>query len=399
MMAGEFPASGDAPLAIPCWFYRGGTSRGALFRSEDLPHPREVIERILLAIFGSPDERQIDGIGGTTSQSSKAMIVRPAEGSEADVRMLFAQVGVRTAVVDWGGNCGNMTSAVGPFAIEAGFVAPVEPVTRVRIVSENTGSRVIAHVPVRGGRVESEGDYEIPGVPGRAARIDLEWLEPGGTVTGRVLPTGSPVDQFTLADGRRLTVSIVDAANPVVFCEAGALGLEGTELPPDLERRPDVLAVLEAVRSMAAEILGVVKSRKDATRVSPGLPKVALVAPPADYRRSDGRTGSRDEHDLQGRLMSMQTPHRSYAVSGGISTAVAALVPGTVVHACRAPSEDPALVRIAHPYGVMDVRVEMDESGARPRSARMGRTARLIMSGLAYVPASVMIPAETGARR
>ena len=379
-------------VGLPCSLYRGGTSRGLLALARDLPYSREVLDRVLPRIFGSPDARQLDGVGGGNAQSSKVMIVDRAETPDADVRMLFAQVSVDRAAVDWGGNCGNMTTAVGAFAIESGLVAPVEPTTVVRILSRNTGVRVAAHVPVRNGQVVTEGDYEISGVPGHGARIDLEWFEPGGSVTGRLLPTGRPLDVVTLRDGRRVEVSIVDAANPVVFCDARALGLAGTELPRELEGRADVLAALEDIRSQVAEMLGIVPSRDVATEISPGLPKIAVVAPAAPYRTIGGAQFEADTHDVQARLMAMQAPHRSYAVSGGICTAAAAAIDGTVVRACARRSDEPGRpCRIAHPYGVMDVQIEMAASGGpHVVSARMGRTARRLFSGLAYVPAALL---------
>ncbi len=379
-------------IAIPCSVYRGGTSRGVLFLENDLSYQGEVRDRILLKIFGSPDPRQIDGLGGATSLTSKALVVGPADRPDADVTMTFAQVGVKAPVVDWGGNCGNMTTAVGVFAIEAGLVEATEPTTRVRIFSVNTGLRVHAHVPVREGQVQTEGDYFVPGVPRPGARIDLDWLQPGGAATGRLLPTGQRVDRVDLTDGRRLHVSVVDAANPVVFCDASAIGLKGTELPQDIEERQDVCQTLEEIRSAVAEMIGIVPKREQATATSPGLPKVALVAPAQGYRTSEGRDIAVDEHDLQGRLMSMQTAHRSYGGAAAICTAVASRISGTLVHSCReAGSGDPELVRIAHPFGVMDVRVKMTPSEDDPQvvSARIGRTARRIMSGVAYVPASL----------
>lgn len=385
----------ERTILIPCKLYRGGTSRGVLFDERDLPYPRDVRERILLRVMGSPDPRQIDGVGGATSLTSKAMVIGPPAEAGAPVRMLFAQVRVDRPVVDWGGNCGNLTAAVGPYAIESGLVSPVEPTTEVHIRSENTGLEVRANVPVEGGGVQTEGDYEIAGVPGRGARIDLEWLRPGGSVTGKLLPTGNPVDRVRLADGRSLDVSIVDAANPVVFFDARALGLRGSELPAEIETRGDTLRVLEEVRSIAAEMLGIAPAA-EATRVSPGLPKVAVVGPPAAYQTSRGQHGA-ESHDVHGRLMSMQTAHRAYAVTGAICTAVAAVLPGTVVHGCRQGGEDDSgTIRIAHPAGVMDVRVEMDLSAspARVLSAWVGRTARLIMSGYAHVPASILDAGE-----
>ena len=361
---------------IPCYIYRGGTSRGVFFLEKDLPESREERERILLRVLGSPDVRQIDGIGGANSQTSKAMIVGPAEASadvagvDSDVAMWLAEVSIDQPVVDWGGNCGNLTSAVGAFAIDAGLVEPKEPETVVRIVSRNTGVRVHAHIPVRDGRLAREGDYQIPGVPGTAARIDCEWLEPGSSQGRGLLPTGNTKDILTTDDGERYEVSILDAANPVVFVEARAVGLEGTELPTEIEARPNVIAKLEQIRGVAAARSGI--------PFSPGFPKVAVVAAPLDYEPSRWHRQEASTHDVQARMISMRTAHRSYAVTVGICTATAASIPGTIVP--PAMGED---VRIAHPYGVMDVRVKMD--GHRVVSARVGRTARLIMSGVAHL--------------
>jgi hypothetical protein len=272
-------------------------------------------------------------------------------------------------------------------------VAAVEPITVVRIRSLNTGISVRAHVPVRDGRPLTDGDYAIAGVPGTASRIDLEWLNPGGSTTGRVLPTGRARDRFVLADGRQVDVSLVDAGNPVVFCAAEALGLGGTELPAEIEASTAAMQTAEEIRSIAGEVLGIVPNRSVATRVSPGLPKVAFVAPRAAYRTSAGEVHSADTHDLQARLFSMQTAHRSYAGTGGICTSAAARIPGTVVHACLAGViGDPTRVRIAHPAGVMEVGVSMGGDEAQPQvlSATVPRTARRIMSGAVWVPAGLV---------
>jgi methylitaconate Delta-isomerase len=380
-------------VAIPCELYRGGTSRGLLFLEDHLRYPREVLAEILLRAFGSPDGRQIDGVGGGTSLTSKALIVGAERTADADVHMLFAQVGVGTPTVDWGGNCGNMTSAVGPFAIDSALVPAIEPVTTVRIRSLNTGVIVHAHVPVREGRVCSDGDFAIAGVAGLAARIDLEWLNPGGSSTGRLLPTGRARDRFALSGGREIDVSIVDAANPVVFCAASAIGLTGTELPVAIEAETAVTQILEEIRSTAAERLGIVPDRGIATRVSPGLPKVAFVAPAARYTTTPGDVLSADTHDVQARLMSMQTAHRAYAGGASICTSVAALIPGTVVNECVSGREvDPSRFRIGHPAGILDVRVNMRIRDDHPHvvSATVARTARRIMSGEVWVPAALV---------
>ena len=389
-----------ADVSIPCALYRGGTSRGLLFLEQHLPYSRDVLAPILMRAFGSPDARQIDGVGGGTSLTSKALIVGPERTGNADVHMLFAQVAVAAPTVDWGGNCGNMTAAVGPFAIDAGLVPASDPVTVVTIRSLNTGTFVKAHVPVRGGRVCTEGDYAIAGVRGTAARIDLEWLEPGGTTTGRVLPTGKAREEFVLSGGRRIDVSIVDAANPMVFCTAAALGLKGSELPAALESQTGTMQLLEEIRSTAAEVLGIVPSRTVATKVSPGLPKVAFVAPPAAYQTTAGETLAADTHDFQGRYLTMQTAHRAYAGGGAICTGVAALIPGTVVNECISGSRrDPEQLRIGHPAGIMDVRVRMRGTGADAHvvSATVARTARRIMSGAVWVPES-LVPQPVTAR-
>jgi 2-methylaconitate cis-trans-isomerase PrpF len=381
--------------ALRCSILRGGTSRGVFFHAADLPADRARIDPLLLDVFGSPDIRQIDGLGGATSQTSKAAIIGPPSREDADVDYTFAQVAVDKAMVDWGGNCGNISSAVGPFAIDAGYVDAVEGTTVVRVHNTNTAKIIVAHVPVRDGRAVREGDYAIPGVPGTGARIDLDFTEPAGSATSGLLPTGRPVDEIALADGRTIRVSVVDAANPTAFVLASDLGLEGTELPADLEARRDATDTLEEVRSIVAEMVGIVADHADATAKSPGLPKVGMVAPPAAYRTTTGRDVAATDMDLQGRLMSMQTAHRSYMVTGAICTAAAAYVEGTLVHqVCRPRIErpDPDRIRIANPYGVMDALVRADGAGAEPHilGVAVGRTARHILDGHVYVPARLL---------
>ncbi len=378
-------------LMYRCAIYRGGTSRGVFFRENDVPPDPPARARLLVAAFGSPDVRQIDGLGGATSQTSKAMLVGPSERPDVDVESTFGQVDIANPLVDWGGNCGNLTSAVGPFAIDEGLVRAVEPLTTVRVFNTNTRKLIVATVPTGDGRALAEGDYTIPGVPFPGARVDLEFVDPGGAITGRLLPTGHPTDVLTVADGRRFTVSIVDAANPVVFADAMELGLTGAELPLELEGRKDAMTILEELRAIAAEMLGIVKDRRQAKAVSPGLPKVGYVAPPQDYRTTLGTLLSADAMDLQGRLLSMGTAHRAYMGTGAICTGAAAVVKGTLVQgASRATLREgePTIIRIANPSGVMDVRVRWGVRGGEPRirSATVGRTARRIMEGYVYVP-------------
>ena len=377
-------------VPIRCSILRGGTSRGIFFLENDLPRGRSAIEPILLDVFGSPDIRQIDGLGGATSQTSKAAIVGPPSRPDADVDYTFAQVSVTDALVDWGGNCGNISSAVGPFAIDQGLVRADEPVTTVRIHNTNTAKVIVAHVPTAGGRARIDGDFAIPGVPGTGSRILLEFDEPAGSVTGALLPTGRACDDLVLADGRTVHVSVVDAGNPTVFLRAADLGLSGTELPAALDAAHAATAVLEEARSIVAEMLGLVPDRRDATRLSPGLPKVGYVSAPVGYPTSAGDRVEAVDCDLVGRLMSMQTAHKSYMTTGAIATAAAAFVPGTVVaDAVRPRSERPEAetIRIGHPYGVMHAVVRADDltDPSTIRAIAVGRTARHILDGQVWV--------------
>ena len=306
--------------------------------------------------------------------------------------MLFGQVSVNTPMVDWRGTCGNLTTAVGPFAIDQGLVAAVEPITEVMIFNINTQKRVIARVPVCHGRAMSEGNYRIPGIRGTGARIDLEFIEPAGTLNGCLLPTGKKCEQIELEDGRSFTVSIVDAGNVVVFCHAPELGLRGTELPSEMETRRDVMATLEAIRSVAAERLGIVKNRDEATVKSPGAPKIGFVSEPEPYDAIAGTRILGEEIDIVGRLLSMQTPHRAYMGAGAICTGAAAVTKGTIVHElCGSRMQNGNALRIGHPQGVMDVSVKAVNSNGETRiqSATIARTARRIMDGYAYVPESL----------
>lgn len=315
--------------------------------------------------------------------------------------MLFGQVSVNTPMVDWRGTCGNLTTAVGPFAIDQGLVAAVEPITEVMIFNINTRKRVIARVPVCNGRALSEGNYSIPGIRGTGARIDLEFIEPGGTLNGCLLPTGKRCEQIELEDGRSFTVSIVDAGNVVVFCHAPELGLCGTELPSEMETRRDVMATMEAIRSVAAERLGIVKSRHEATRKSPGAPKIGFVSGPVPYDTIAGARIKGEEIDIVGRLLSMQTPHRAYMGAGAICTGAAAATKGTIVNElCGSGGRNGHALRIGHPQGVMDVAVKVvDVNGeTRIQSATIARTARRIMDGYAHVPESIFSPRGNGSR-
>ena len=365
-----------------------------MFRESDLPADEAGRTRVLLRVFGSPDVKQIDGLGGATPQTSKAMIVGPATVPDADVQMTFGQVSLKDASVAWNTVCGNMTSAVGPFAINEGMVRAIEPFTNVRIYSVNSNKYVTAVVPVRDGGAFSEGDFAIPGVPGTGARIDLHWLDPAGSsirndsagsTTQKLLPTGNVRDEVTLSDGRKFHISVADAGNLTVFCDARELGLRGTELPAEFDANREIQATIEELRSRAAALCGLVIDWRDGTQKSPGTPKIGYTAAPVSYKDSGGRMVEAQAVDINVRLMSAMLMHKSYMGAGAVCTSAAAAIPGTIVHELCAKHE--GTIRIGHPAGVMESDVVVAHENGRVRivSGSFARTARRIMEGVAYL--------------
>lgn len=379
-------------------FMRGGTSRGLFLHASDLPADPELRDALILGLYGSPDPRQIDGIGGGDSLTSKVAIIGPSSRPDADVDYTFGQVRVNEPTIDYKGNCGNMSSAVGPFAVDERLVPTVEGLNRVRIHNTNTNKVIVAEFQVRDGVALACGETEIPGVPGSGACVMLDFLDSGGSVTGRLLPTGNPRDTLETSAGR-FVVSLVDAANPCVFVRAADLGLRGTELATEISADPTLMAHLEAIRSAAAVRLGFVDDPAQATAISPAIPKVAFVAEPQPYVTSGGRPVAADELSLVARCMSMQTPHKAYAVTVAICTAAAAKVPGTLVNEAYRASTRPTEVRLGHPGGVMiaDMVVEPSPDGLRLTRAAIARTARRLMAGTAYAPLAKLPRERVGA--
>jgi len=376
-------------VGIRCVFMRGGTSRGAYFHAADLPTDPVLRERVILAVYGSPDVRQIDGLGGADPLTSKVAIVAPSVRPDADVEFTFGQVRISKAVVDFTGNCGNMSSGIAPFAIDEGLVEAVEPETTVRIYLTNTDSVITARVRVHGGLALVEGDAEVPGVPGTGSSIMMDFGE-GASVLGRgLLPTGAPRESLATPSGE-VEVSIVDAGNPAVFVRPDVAGLTGTELPDDLGE--PVLRRLEEIRGAGAVRLGLATSAEAAATVTPAIPKLYVVAPPAPYTDLHGRRIVANEIDLLGRGLSMQQPHRAYAGTVAVCTAAAAGIAGTIVDEILGGQVPDRPLRIGHPGGVMLVegRVESREGGPVMTRAAIERTARRIMDGTVYVPASTV---------
>ncbi len=375
---------------IPAVLMRGGTSKGLFFHEKNLPSDPRRRDRAILAAYGSPDpyKRQIDGIGGGQSVTSKVAIISPSPSPDYDVVYQFGQVSIDRPIVDVKGNCGNMSAGVGPFAVDEGLVKAVEPITRVRIHQKNTNKLIVAEVPVQEGRFNETGDYAIDGVPGTGSRILLRFVDPAGAVTGKLFPTGHRKDLFDLPGLGAVEVSCIDAANPFVFVRAEALGLAGTETE-EIEQRAEFKSMLEAIRCRAAVRLGVSPSEAEATRSSQAVPKVAVVAAPKAYTALNGRPVEPHEVDLLARMMTMGTLHRSYAVSGAVATAGAAMIPGTVVSELLAENaRGKELLRIGHPGGAIDVGavVECRAGEYIFREAVLGRTARRLMEGSVLVP-------------
>lgn len=371
--------------SIPCIWMRGGTSKGGCFLQSDLAQNIEEQNTQLTRIYGGndPSGREIDGMGGGTSTTSKAVIVGKRQGEPNGVDYTFAQVDTTSALVDRKGNCGNMSSTVGPFAIEAGLIEEVtEPVTQVRIFNTNTQKTIIAHVPVKGGKVVYQGDYAIAGVPGTASKIQLDFLKPGGAVTGKLLPTGHVVDVLDVPGYGVFEVSIVDAANPLVFVRAKDLGISGSELPAEIDGNPELLKKMLAIREAASVAAGIAKTLDEAKMV-PAVPKFCFVAEPATYKTVSGTVISQIEIDLQGRMLSMGKLHPTYAITGGVCTGVAAKIPGTIVNQIVGSAALQSEIRIGHCGGTLSVGAEIEEDAGvfKAVCGTVYRTARVLMKG------------------
>lgn len=375
---------------VPAVFMRGGTSRALCFREDDLvDYDGPTRERIILAALGSPDMhgRQVDGLGGGISSLSKVAIIGRSRHADSDVTFTFGQVDVRSPTIDWSNTCGNISAAVGPFAVDEGLVPALEPLTRVRVLATNTGKRYIAQVPVCDGQAEVEGAYTIDGVPAPGACIRLEYLEPGGSLGGGLLPTGRPRQELGLTDGRRVSVSVVDAAIPTIFVRAEEVGADVRRLAPELDGDQSLQTRLEDIRCRGAVLLGLAASPEDAHTKSPAAPKIALVASPARYRTSGGRDIEAGQMDVLARAISMGNTHRTFPATVSMCTAVAAAVDGTVVHQVSQMASAGRL-RIGHPAGVVELGAEVKRCGSEWRAERVitQRTARRIMEGSVLVP-------------
>ncbi|GIX36712.1 MAG: putative methylaconitate Delta-isomerase PrpF [Lysobacteraceae bacterium] len=390
-------------LRIPAVYMRGGTSKGVFFRLADLPAPARqpgpARDALLLRVIGSPDPygKHTDGMGGATSSTSKCVIVAPSTRPGHDVDYLYGQVSIDRPFVDWSGNCGNLSAAVGPFAIAQGLIdpqrLPAEGTATVRIWQANIGKTILAHVPVKAGEVVEEGDFMLDGVAFPSAEIALEFLDPADDEGegGAMFPTGRLVDVLDVPGLGRVEATLINAGIPTVFVRAADVGCRGTELQEEINGDPARLARFEALRTAGALRMGLIRDEAEAARRQ-HTPKVAFVAAPADYTASSGRAVRADDIDLLARALSMGKLHHAMMGTAAVALATAASIPGTVVsEAAGGPRSD---LRFGHPSGTMRVGAEVEELAGRwvVRRARMSRSARVLMEGWVRVPAGTLGP-------
>lgn len=387
-------------IRIPATYMRGGTSKGVFFRLQDLPAAAQVPgaarDALLLRVIGSPDPygKQIDGMGGATSSTSKSVIVSPSTRPDHDVDYLFGQVSIDKAFVDWSGNCGNLSSAVGPFAIQGGLVdpsrVPRDGIASVRIWQANIGKTIVAHVPMVGGQVQETGDFELDGVTFPAAEVQLEFLDPADEGEGEggsaMFPTGNLVDDLDVPGLGTLKATLINAGIPTIFVNAAAIGYTGTELQDAINGDAQALARFENLRAHGALRMGLIKNIDEAARRQ-HTPKIAFIAPPADYVSSSGKLVAADDIDLLVRALSMGKLHHAMMGTAAVAIGTAAAIPGTLVNLAAGGGPRSA-VRFGHPSGTLRVGAEATLTNGEwvVKKAMMSRSARVLMEGWVRVP-------------
>ncbi|WP_340648148.1 2-methylaconitate cis-trans isomerase PrpF [Pseudoxanthomonas winnipegensis] len=385
-------------IRIPATYLRGGTSKGVFFRLQDLPEraqmPGAARDALLLRVIGSPDPygKQIDGMGGATSSTSKAVIVSRSARADYDVDYLFGQVSIDSAFVDWSGNCGNLSAAVGPFAIASGLIDPAkvprDGLCAVRIWQANIGKTIVAHVPITDGQVQETGDFELDGVTFPAAEVQLEFLDPAddGEEGGAMFPTGHVVDTLEVPGVGSFQATLINAGIPTIFLDAAALGYTGSELQGAINEDAAALARLETIRAHGALRMGLIRTLDEAARRQ-HTPKLAFVAPADSYVASSGRTVEPGEIDLRVRAMSMGKLHHAMMGTAAVAIGTAAAIPGTLVNLAAGGGPRSA-VRFGHPSGTLRVGAEAQqvEGQWQVTKALMSRSARVLMEGWVRVP-------------
>lgn len=386
-------------IRIPATYMRGGTSKGVFFRLQDLPpaaqSPGPARDALLLRVIGSPDPyaKQIDGMGGATSSTSKTVIVAPASKPGHDIDYLFGQVSIDSAFVDWSGNCGNLSAAVGSFAISNGLVdagrIPRDGIATVRIWQANIGKTIIAHVPITNGEVQETGDFELDGVTFPAAEVQLEFLDPAadeGDGGGAMFPTGNLVDELEVPGIGTFKATLINAGIPTIFVNAADIGYTGTELQGAINSDPAALARFETIRAYGAVRMGLIE-HIDQAAGRQHTPKVAFVAAPASYTASSGKPVKAEDVDLLVRALSMGKLHHAMMGTAAVAIGTAAAIPGTLVNLAAGGGARSA-VRFGHPSGTLRVGAEASGEGGQwtVTKAIMSRSARVLMEGWVRVP-------------
>jgi len=385
-------------IRIPATYMRGGTSKGVFFRLDDLPTaaqvPGKARDALLQRVIGSPDPygKHTDGMGGATSSTSKCVIISKSSVPEHDVDYLYGQIAIEDSFVDWSGNCGNLSTAVGPFAIAAGLIDPAripqDGHCTVRIWQANIGKTIIAHVPVTNGQVQETGDFELDGVTFPAAEIQLEFLDPSddGDAGGSMFPTGNLVDDLDVPGVGTFKATMITAGIPTIFLDAADLGYTGSELQDAINKDADALAKFEKIRAHGAVRMGLI-ANIDEAKTRQHTPKVAFVAPPANYAASSGKQIAAGDIDLQARAMSMGKLHHAMMGTAAVAIGTAASIPGTLVNRAAGGGERES-VRFGHPSGTLRVgaQVKLVDGQWTVTKAIMSRSARVLMEGAVRVP-------------
>lgn len=370
-------------------FMRGGTSKGCMFHKEDLPEDRREWDSIFLQAMGNPDPKQIDGLGGTVSSNNKIVVVWKSEEPGIDVEYLVGQVIVGKNKVDYKSNCGNMTAAVGPYAVEEGMVTIVEPVTTVHMLNRNTDKYIDVTVPIdpETKTFAQDGDCAIAGVDGTAAELNVKFLNPAGAKTGTLLPTGNYTDTLDIPDFGPIEATILDVSNPMVLVKAEDIGMTGTEFPEEINGNKEVSDLLEKIRGTACCRMGFAKNLQDATENSPAVPKVGFVTAPKSYTDIAGNQVEAEDMDVCARVISVFKCHKACPLTSASAISVAAALKGSVVEKVVQSVDCAGSVRIGHPSGIMTMVPELKEENNELKLPSVGvqRTARRIMDGTLYI--------------
>jgi probable AcnD-accessory protein PrpF len=385
-----------AQISIPATYIRGGTSKGVFFNLEDLPEsarvPGESRNKLLLRVIGSPDPygKHTDGMGGATSSTSKTVILSKSEQPDHDVDYLFGQVSIDQAFVDWSGNCGNLSAAVGPFAIMSSIIpadrVPENGMVEVRIWQANIGKTIIAHVPIADGQPQETGDFELDGVTFPAAEIQIDFIDPADDGEGAMFPTGNLVDDLEVPGIDTFKATMINAGIPTIFLNASEIGYSGTELQDDINNDPQALARFESIRAYGAIRMGLIESVEEA-EARQHTPKIAFVAPPGGYTASSGKSISAGDIDLLVRALSMGKLHHAMMGTAAVAIGTAAVIPGTLVNLAAGGGER-SKVRFGHPSGTLQVGASAVSTNGQwtVQSVSMSRSARVLMEGRVRVP-------------